>query len=221
MREAERLRKAGSETELAAQWRQRYEQAMREKEDLTAKLNHIARGMNNSNSNSSSSGHHRSLTADARSSSSHSLHQHNGTSSAYEALEKRFQDLKDEYKLYRKKAMAALQSQQTNSSAGAPSPAGSTSSREGFGRSSSFHSGIGSTEEAKMAYLRNLLLKYLGTEEAVARQHMERAIGAVLQFSPRELQELKERRDKETASNNNAWLASVTSLLGKTGNSSS
>ena len=40
---------------------------------------------------------------------------------------------------------------------------------------------IGSGDEARMMYLRNLLLKYLATEETVARQHMERAMGAVFQ----------------------------------------
>ena len=34
----------------------------------------------------------------------------------------------------------------------------------------------------KLQYLKNLMLKYLGTDEGEAREHMERAIATVLQF---------------------------------------
>lgn len=38
-------------------------------------------------------------------------------------------------------------------------------------------------ENPKLLYLKNLMLKYLGTDEGEAREHMERAIATVLQFS--------------------------------------
>ena len=45
--------------------------------------------------------------------------------------------------------------------------------------------GGGGLEEdnPKLQYLKNLMLKYLGTDEGEAREHMERAIATVLQFS--------------------------------------
>ena len=38
-------------------------------------------------------------------------------------------------------------------------------------------------QDPKLQYLKNLMLKYLGTDEGEAREHMERAIATVLQFS--------------------------------------
>jgi GRIP domain len=149
--------------------------------------------------------------------------------SPLESLEAKYAALKEEYKLYRKKAMAALQSGGGAPSAGTPrkssssaanadsalsSSSGSSSSTRGHRphRADSFSAGSG--DEAKMAYLRNLLLKYLGTEETVAKQHMERAMGAVFSFSPAELAAVKEQREKAAAAASGAWLAGVSSLLG-------
>lgn len=39
------------------------------------------------------------------------------------------------------------------------------------------------SQDPKLQYLKNLMLKYLGTDEGEAREHMERAIATVLQFS--------------------------------------
>jgi GRIP domain len=152
--------------------------------------------------------------------------------SPLESLEAKYAALKEEYKLYRKKAMAALQSGGGAPSAGTPrnsgtssssaanadsalsSSSGSSSSTRGHRphRADSFSAGSG--DEAKMAYLRNLLLKYLGTDETVAKQHMERAMGAVFSFSPAELAAVKEQREKAAAAATGAWLAGVSSLLG-------
>ena len=53
-----------------------------------------------------------------------------------------------------------------------------------------FHQGAGAgggggleAQDPKLQYLKNLMLKYLGTDEGEAREHMERAIATVLQFS--------------------------------------
>ncbi|CAN0565936.1 unnamed protein product, partial [Ectocarpus sp. 12 AP-2014] len=75
---------------------------------------------------------------------------------------KKYQDLKEEYRLYRKKAMHAIQG------AGAAGGGGGESLE---------------LQDPKLQYLKNLMLKYLGTDEGEAREHMERAIATVLQFS--------------------------------------
>jgi GRIP domain len=191
------------------------EQANREKEDAVAKLN-MARGLSSGSA----------VTGQQHSNGSSSDGQ---GESPLESLEAKYAALKEEYKLYRKKAMAALQSGGGAPSAGTPRSSGTSSSNANADGALSSSSGsstrghrphradsfsAGSGDEAKMAYLRNLLLKYLSTEETVAKQHMERAMGAVFSFSPAELAAVKEQREKAAAAATGAWLAGVSSLLG-------
>jgi GRIP domain len=193
------------------------EQANREREDAVAKLN-MARGLSSGSA----------VTGQQHSNGSSST---NGQSeSPLESSEAKYAALKEEYKLYRKKAMAALQSGGGAPSAGTPRSSGNSSSNAAADSALSSSSGSSSTrghrphradsfsagsgDEAKMAYLRNLLLKYLGTDETVAKQHMERAMGAVFSFSPAELAAVKEQREKAAAAATGAWLAGVSSLLG-------
>ncbi|KAG5178296.1 hypothetical protein JKP88DRAFT_350359 [Tribonema minus] len=203
VREAERLRRAGSEAEVAAQWRQRYEAASREKEDALAKLEMLAAAHRHSDGGGSGSANGTTMDPAAI---------------AHAALEAKYSALKEEYRLYRRKAMAALQG------GGAPSP---SSAADGAAprRSNSFAAsaagsssgGGGAVDESKLPYLRNLLLKYLGTDDAIARANMERAMGVVLQFSSAERDELRARREREEAANTRAWLSGVTALLGSKG----
>jgi hypothetical protein len=79
VREAEQLKRQGSETALAAQWRQRYEGVVRERDDLRATLEMAAQGGGRG-----------------------------GNAQAHNALAQKYASLQEEYALYRKKAMAAL-----------------------------------------------------------------------------------------------------------------
>ncbi|CAM9198473.1 unnamed protein product [Phaeothamnion confervicola] len=159
VRETEQLKRAGNEAALAAQWRQRYEQCVREKEDAQAKLHMLMQGHSGRDGSGAGGGGG------------------GGTSEALAAMMQKYADLKDEYRLYRKKAMAAIAG-----SSATPSPDGAP------------------TADPKLQYLRNLMLKYLTTaEDDGSRAHMERALVTVLQFSANERRTLEDFREKRTA----------------------
>jgi GRIP domain len=144
------LRSSGSETMLAAQWRQRYETCLQEKRALEERLN----------SQSSSGGND------------------------YEA---KYRDLKESFRLYRKKAKEIFEAQER----GAVPP---------LNEMDALNIADASSAEAKLSYLKNLMVNYLSTDLAV-RDHMESAIGTVLQFSPEEMDRIHAR--KKAASD--AW----------------
>ena len=51
-------------------------------------------------------------------------------------------------------------------------------------------------EDAKMLYLRNLMVNYLSSDPAV-RDHMEGAIGTILKFSDDEMMRIDKKREEE------------------------
>ncbi|CAM9514465.1 unnamed protein product [Scytosiphon promiscuus] len=165
VQETETLKREGGDTALAAQWRQRYEKLSLEKEDAMAKLD-MFKGDGGGSGGSGGRGA-------------------GGQGEAVASLMKKYQDLKEEYRLYRKKAMDAIQG------AGAAGGGGLES------------------QDPKLQYLKNLMLKYLGTDEGEAREHMERAIATVLQFSEQERQELKEARQAQTM----AWMSNFAGMF--------
>jgi hypothetical protein len=57
-----------------------------------------------------------------------------------------------------------------------------------------------SSADAKLSYLKNLMLNYL-TADPTIRDHMEGAIGTVLQFTPEE----RKRIDDKKSANNDSW----------------
>ncbi|CAM9335920.1 unnamed protein product [Ectocarpus sp. 12 AP-2014] len=169
VKETEVLKREGGDTALAAQWRQRYEKLSLEKEDAVAKLD-MFKGDGGSGSGGGRGGGG------------------GGQGEAVASLMKKYQDLKEEYRLYRKKAMHAIQG------AGAAGGGGGESLE---------------LQDPKLQYLKNLMLKYLGTDEGEAREHMERAIATVLQFSEQERQDLKEARQAQTV----AWMSNFTGMF--------
>ncbi|GAX26405.1 hypothetical protein FisN_37Hu045 [Fistulifera solaris] len=98
----------------------------------------------------------------------HSRLQSLQTEDNYEA---KYRDLKESFKLYRKKAKEILEQQQHE-----PGPLSSSSA------------------DAKLSYLKNLLLQYFLAEDDSTRRPMEGAIGMVLQFSPAETQQIEAKR---------------------------
>lgn len=141
----------GSSTDvtLAGQWRHRYEECMKEKDELTAKLEYLTR---------------KGAKYDTP----------NKNESKYEG---KYRALKDEYKLYRKKAKEIFDAQQRG---------------ENISNSSTQVSG--GTEEARIAYLRNLMVSYLSSEGDI-KDHMEGAIGTVLKFTDDDRDKIKESKD--------------------------
>lgn len=82
--------------------------------------------------------------------------------------------------MYRKKAKEIFEAQQLG---------------EGGGLSSAAAMSItsNSSPDAKLSYLKNLMLNYL-TADPTVRDHMEGAIGTVLQFSPEERKRVESKK---------------------------
>ena len=49
------------------------------------------------------------------------------------------------------------------------------------------------SEENKLSYLKNLMVNYLTSDYAV-REHMEGAIGTVLQFTPEDITKIEQKK---------------------------
>ena len=52
-----------------------------------------------------------------------------------------------------------------------------------------------SNEHSKLSYLKNLMVNYLISDLAV-REHMEGAIGTVLQFTPEEIAKIEQKKNE-------------------------
>lgn len=101
--------------------------------------------------------------------------------------EAKYRDLKESFRLYRKKAKEIFEAQER----GAVPP---------LNEMDTLNIADASSAEAKLSYLKNLMVNYLSADLAV-RDHMESAIGTVLQFSPEEIDRIHAR--KKAASD--AW----------------
>lgn len=90
--------------------------------------------------------------------------------------EVKYRDLKESFRLYRKKAKEIFEAQQNGENG-----AGLMKFSEK------------SSEESKLSYLKNLMVNYLTSDLAV-REHMEGAIGTVLQFTPDDIAKIEKKK---------------------------
>ena len=193
-RECEEMRSEASEAALAAQWRERYEQAAREREALSARLRLNAEALvdlgGGDGGGGGGGGRRRGSTGGAA----------DAASDADELLRK-YGDLKEEYKQYRRRAMAAiadkdaaLSSAHADLSRGLGGSSGVPGGGGGGGGGSRAPARAGAaSEDPRFEYLRNLMAQYLSQNEAGARSHIERAIVTVLQFSEQERRLIESR----------------------------
>lgn len=135
--ENRRLRGSGSEALLAAQWRQRYEGTLREREELETLLE-----------------------MEREKGGEQKREKRREDAGKYES---KYKDLKESFRMYRKKAKEIFEAQQR-------------------GEVAMLDIGDKGAEDAKISYLRNLMVNYLSSDPGV-RDHMEGAIGTVLKFS--------------------------------------
>jgi len=145
------LKSSGSEALLAAQWRQRYETLLTEKDDLQTRLQMEVEKAE--------------ATAEQR---------RKVDAGKYEM---KYRDLKESFRLYRKKAKEIFEAQQR-------------------GDVGLLQFADKSAEDAKLSYLKNLLVNYLSSDLAV-KEHMEGAIGTVLKFTPDDYEKIKKRKEEE------------------------
>jgi hypothetical protein len=86
----------------------------------------------------------------------------------------------ESFRLYRKKAKEIFEAQQSSGAGGISSTAAMSITSN-------------SSADAKLSYLKNLMLNYLSADQAV-RGHMEGAIATVLQFSTNEIEQLEKKK---------------------------
>eukprot|EP00934_Nitzschia_sp_Nitz4_P005965 Nitzschia sp. Nitz4//scaffold2_size372955//175278//176710//NITZ4_000421-RA/size372955-snap-gene-0.30-mRNA-1//1//CDS//3329546772//5955//frame0 len=89
--------------------------------------------------------------------------------------ELKYRDLKESFRLYRKKAKEIFEAQQSG------------------GQPSLLQMSEKSNEDSKLSYLKNLMVNYLTSDLAV-REHMEGAIGTVLQFTPDDIAKIEQKK---------------------------
>lgn len=163
LKENEALKSPGSDALLASQWRQRYEACIKERDEAVQKLQ---------------SSYHRH--------EQHKQQQHSASFSSPPGLrfgknpkssnsegkyEMKYRDLKESFRLYRKKAKEIFESQ----------AATAVNSEMMVKQGSQPYSNP--EEDSKLSYLKNLMVNYL-TSDPTVRDHMEAAIGTVLKFTP-------------------------------------
>ncbi|KAL7528966.1 hypothetical protein ACHAWF_002785 [Thalassiosira exigua] len=153
--ENEKLKSSGAEALLAAQWRHRYEACLKEKEDAVTNWNMEKEKVLE--------------LQDMRK---------KADAGKYES---KYRDLKESFRLYRKKAKEIFLAQQQGETGFIPS----------------LHDT--GAEAAKISYLKNLMVNYLAADAAV-REHMEPAIGTVLNFTDEDLEKIRKQKEQ-----NDSW----------------
>ena len=193
VRENELLKARGGEALLAVQWRERYENCVRERNDLSEKLSIYTKVE----------------LSELSMGSGEAMSPGPSTKSIAEA----YLDLRDEYRDFRRR-VSALERQRSESSALASpgsldmtfAPAEARSYVEAFNSKAS-----GSKmSESKMQYIKQMVLQYLSCRDGVVRPHIEAALVAMLRFSEEERAAIELRRRDEAQD----AISSIGSYLG-------
>lgn len=94
--------------------------------------------------------------------------------------EAKYRDLKESFRIYRKKAKEIFE---TQAQGGVIAPPGMAS----------FTFNDQSSAEAKLAYLKNLMVNFLSSSDDV-KEHMETAIATILKFTPDDLDKIQKQK---------------------------
>uniref|UniRef100_A0A6U9VV19 GRIP domain-containing protein n=1 Tax=Pseudo-nitzschia australis TaxID=44445 RepID=A0A6U9VV19_9STRA len=188
LKENEALKSSGSEAMLASQWRQRYEACLKERDEAVSKVE-LAQQRHE---------HHKQQHQS--SSLSSPLNTRGGKNSKGNSsegkYEMKYRDLKESFRLYRKKAKEIFESQAaaaaTNNSAG-----GKKSSADMMVLQMS-QQNSNAEEDSKLSYLKNLMVNYL-TAEPEVRDHMEVAIGTVLKFTSTDVAAITKKKEEDAS----------------------
>ncbi|KAG7363494.1 GRIP domain containing protein [Nitzschia inconspicua] len=100
--------------------------------------------------------------------------------------ERKYRDLKESFRLYRKKAKEIFEAQNVGANGNGAGSLGATDMMRKISQQSN--------EESKLSYLKNLMVNYLTSDQEV-RDHMEIAIGTVLQFTPDDHAKIKAKKE--------------------------
>lgn len=112
--------------------------------------------------------------------------------------EKKYREMKESFRLYRKKAKEIFEQQQRGEMPRSAVGLGDTNGHGGGNLTSAINDRVG--EDARFAYLKNLMVNYLTANDAV-REQMEVAICTVLRFSREDLEKVEAAKNE-----NESWL---------------
>jgi len=160
LKENEALKSPDADALLASQWRQRYEACAKERDEAVQKLQSAQQRHEQHKRQSVSS-----LMSPAST---------GGSDGKYEM---KYRDLKESFRLYRKKAKEIFESQAAATASESPEA----------------YSMNHTEDDPKLRYLKNLMLNYL-TADLEVRDHMETAIGTVLKFTPEDIAAIEKKK---------------------------
>lgn len=189
LKENETLKSTGSDALLASQWRQRYETCLKEKQDAENKLQSIQKQQQRHHSNNLQ------RSSASFSSPSGSSGGKYGSSSQEGKYEMKYRDLKETFRLYRKKAKEIFESQAA-AAANQNSFAGTKSAADMMMLQMS-QQNSNPEEDSKLSYLKNLMVNYLQSDEEV-RDHMEIAIGTILKFTSADFAAISKKKEQDS-----------------------
>jgi len=185
LKENEALKMPGSDALLASQWRQRYEACAKERDEAVNKLQSAQQRHEQ----------HKQQQQSASFSSPPNVRNKSTSGSGEGKYEMKYRDLKESFRLYRKKAKEIFESQNTNTGGGADNRKSSSSNRSGrvVLQQMSQHNFNNADEDSKLSYLKNLMVNYL-TADPEVRDHMESAIGTVLKFTQNDIAAIEKKK---------------------------
>ena len=102
--------------------------------------------------------------------------------------EMKYRDLKESFRLYRKKAKEIFEAQNNAATDGSSNGNDTTNASDMMIKLSQR-----SNEDSKLSYLKNLMVNYF-TSDPEVREHMEPAIGTVLQFTPDDIAKIEAKK---------------------------
>lgn len=196
----------------AAEWRDRFEICLAEKQALLERIDVLTGG--GGRGERGLGGRRGGGEGAAEQSSSSSAADGGGVSSG---VEKAYLDLKEEYREFRRKVLELEQERERRRERRRREEQeglqGDISKSSGRGRSGG--GGAAGPETNKLQYVRNLILQYLSCKDPIVREHMEQAIMAIFRFNEGEREGISERKKEENPEE--AVLSSVRSLVSTLG----
>lgn len=188
LKENEALKSPGSDALLASQWRQRYEACAKERDEAVNRLQ------------SAQQRHEQHKQQQQSASFSSPPNVRGGKNSKISGgegkYEMKYRDLKESFRLYRKKAKEIFEAQAaaaaTNNSAGGRKSAADMMVLQMSQQNSN------AEEDSKLSYLKNLMVNYLTADQEV-RDHMETAIGTVLKFTPGDIAAIQKKKTDDAS----------------------
>ncbi|CAH0479208.1 unnamed protein product [Peronospora belbahrii] len=179
MKDYEKLSGTMGETVLAMEWRERYEQSAREKQELEKRLEELKLMMNGAFDKSHDRGN-----GDLQSLRQEFAQYRKSALNAVEQKEKQLNDIQEQYHVNGGGSIVSRANSSMEIGARRMSVE-SNSSLLGFDTPNSTR-----TNE----YLKNIVYKYMSSDQDEAKEHMEKAIATVLNFTPAEVASIQEKR---------------------------